>query len=45
MQPAYYIPKTQRASALLNEFKRSKLHIAVVVDAYGGTLGIVTSRT
>ena len=42
MQPAYYIPKTQRASALLNEFKRSKLHIAVVVDAYGGTLGIVT---
>ncbi len=42
IQPAYFIFNTQKLSNILNEFKRKKLHIAVVTDEYGGTLGIVT---
>ena len=39
---AFFIYKTQRLSTILAEFKKQKLHIAVVTDDYGGTLGIVT---
>lgn len=42
IQPAYFIFNTQKLSNILNEFKRKKLHIAIVTDEYGGTLGIVT---
>ncbi|MDD6225616.1 MAG: hemolysin family protein [bacterium] len=42
IQPAYFIFNTQKLSNILSEFKRKKLHIAVVTDEYGGTLGIVT---
>ncbi len=42
IQPAYFIFNTQKLSNILSEFKRQKLHIAVVTDEYGGTLGIVT---
>lgn len=42
IQPAYFIYKTQKLSKLLTEFKRNKLHISIVTDEYGGTLGIVT---
>lgn len=42
IQPAYFIFNTQKLSNILNDFKRKKLHIAVVTDEYGGTLGIVT---
>lgn len=42
IQPAYFIFNTQKLSKILSEFKRKKLHIAVVTDEYGGTLGIVT---
>lgn len=37
-----FIHKTMRISALLNELKRSKTHLAVVTDDYGGTMGIIT---
>ncbi|HNE28495.1 MAG: transporter associated domain-containing protein [Saprospiraceae bacterium] len=36
------VPESKRASELLQEFKKKKLHLAVVVDEYGGTAGIVT---
>lgn len=42
LQPAYFIYRTKTLSSLLSDFKYKKLHIAVVTDDYGGTLGIVT---
>lgn len=36
------VPESKRASELLQEFKKKKLHLAIVVDEYGGTAGIVT---
>lgn len=42
IKPAYFIYKTKILSIVLAEFKKQKLHIAVVTDDYGGTLGIVT---
>jgi len=42
MREAYYVPETKPLRALLHEFQNQKLHIAVVLDEYGGTAGIVT---
>jgi CBS domain containing-hemolysin-like protein len=39
---AFVVPETKRVDALLEEFKRLKTHIAIVVDEYGGTAGLVT---
>ena len=39
---AYFVPETKTLRALLHEFQNQKLHIAVVLDEYGGTAGIVT---
>lgn len=36
------VPESKRGSELLEEFKREKMHLAIVVDEYGGTAGIVT---
>lgn len=38
----YYIHKTKKLSTLMAEFQRMRVHIAVVTDDYGGTVGIVT---
>jgi magnesium and cobalt exporter, CNNM family len=38
----YFVPQSKRADALLREFKAKKLRMAVVVDEYGGTAGVVT---
>jgi CBS domain containing-hemolysin-like protein len=38
----YFIPETKNLETLLREFKRKKVHIAVVVDEYGGTSGLIT---
>ena len=40
--PIIYVHKTKSISGLLSKFKETKTHIAVVVDEFGGTLGIVT---
>ncbi|GAB4419525.1 MAG: gliding motility-associated protein GldE [Bacteroidia bacterium] len=37
-----FIPESKKIDALLDEFKRKRLHLAVVVDEFGGTAGIVT---
>lgn len=37
-----YVPETMRADMLLREFRRKRQHMAVVVDEYGGTAGLVT---
>ncbi len=39
---AFVIPETKKVDALLEEFKRQKKHIAIVVDEFGGTAGLVT---
>jgi putative hemolysin len=40
--PPYFVPQTKRADALLREFQAKKLRMAIVVDEYGGTAGLVT---
>jgi len=42
MREAYYIPETKNIHQLLHELKEKKCHMAVVIDEYGGTSGIVT---
>ena len=42
MRDAYFVPESKPLRALLHEFQNEKLHIAVVLDEYGGTAGIVT---
>ena len=38
----YFVPETQKIDILLQEFKRQRVHLAIVVDEYGGTSGIIT---
>lgn len=42
LRPAYFVPGTKKISDLLEEFQLKKVHMAIVVDEYGGTSGIVT---
>lgn len=42
MRPAYYVPETKRISELLREMQANQVHMAVVVDEFGGTAGLVT---
>lgn len=41
MRKPYFVPESKRIDKLLHEFKRKHVHIAIVVDEYGGTSGIV----
>lgn len=42
LRPAYFVPEHKKINDLLEDFQKKKIHIAVVVDEYGGTLGIVS---
>ncbi|MDH8701349.1 putative hemolysin [Dysgonomonadaceae bacterium PH5-43] len=42
IRDAFFVPETKKIDDLLDEFRANKNHIAVVVDEYGGTSGIVT---
>lgn len=42
IRPAYFVPETKKINDLLEEFQFKKVHLAIVVDEYGGTSGIVT---
>lgn len=42
MRPPYFVPETKNIGTLLQEFQSQKVHIAVAIDEYGGTAGIVT---
>ena len=42
LHPPYFVPESKRADALLQEFQAKKLHMAIVVDEYGGTAGLVS---
>ncbi len=42
LHPPYFVPESKRADALLQEFQAKKLQIAIVVDEYGGTAGLVS---
>ncbi len=41
-RPAYFIPESKKIDELLHEMQRHKVHMAIVVDEYGGTAGLVT---
>lgn len=42
MDPPVYVPETKRVADLLKEMLQQRLHIAIVVDEYGGTVGLLT---
>lgn len=42
IRPAYFVPETKKIDDLLREFQTNKVHIAIVVDEFGGTSGIIT---
>lgn len=42
IRPPFFVPETKKINALLQEFQKNKVHLAMVIDEYGGTSGIVT---
>jgi putative hemolysin len=42
LHPVFFVPETKRTDDLLREFQRNKVHMAIVVDEYGGVSGLVT---
>jgi magnesium and cobalt transporter len=42
MRPPYFVPETKKIEVLLQEFRTKRVHMAIVVDEYGGTSGLIT---
>jgi len=42
LRPPYFVPESKRINDLLEEFQTKKIHMAIVIDEYGGTSGIIT---
>ncbi|MBN1953829.1 MAG: HlyC/CorC family transporter [Anaerolineae bacterium] len=42
LRPAYFVPETKKVDDLLREMQQRRVHIAIVIDEYGGTAGLVT---
>ena len=42
MRPAYFVPASKKAGTLLEDLQQRKIHMAIVIDEYGGTAGLVT---
>ena len=42
IRPAFFVPESKKISELLREFQQNKAHLAIVVDEFGGTEGLVT---
>ena len=42
IRPAYFVPETRKISQLMRELQQRKMHMAVVIDEFGGTEGVVT---
>ena len=42
IRPAYFVPETKKISQLMRELQERKIHIAIVIDEFGGTSGIIT---
>ncbi|WP_185871168.1 gliding motility-associated protein GldE [Blattabacterium cuenoti] len=42
IHPPFFVPEKKKIDDLLSDFKKSKIHLAIVVDEYGGTCGLIT---
>lgn len=42
LRPPYFVPETKKINDLLKEFQIKKIHMAIVIDEYGGTSGVIT---
>lgn len=42
LRPTFYVPENKKISDLLQDFRTKKIHLAIIVDEYGGTSGIIT---
>lgn len=42
LRPAHFVPETMKVNALLEDLQRRKVHMAIIVDEYGGTAGLAT---
>ncbi|HEU4437008.1 MAG TPA: CBS domain-containing protein, partial [candidate division Zixibacteria bacterium] len=42
LRPSYFVPESKKVRELLSDFQRKQIHMAIVLDEYGGTAGLIT---